>query len=221
MTNLQEVFTNDSNPSSASGTDPKNWIVGLRLFRGPLLIILYLSLLAINISVWIKYNINFVEIFKLKTGEGKKYLKKILAIVIILLMTLVIFMLLFFLHPSFVSESIPRYSIPLFPLGFVIVVCFPLCCLLDPDFWVFRVFLKTLLAPVFSVDFPQIFLADQLNSLVEVFLSLEFTICFYTSPDCLAEDWDSVLGTGGCSSGPILLLIKCLPDWWRLAQCLR
>ena len=220
MKSLQGVFTNDSNLSTALGSDPQDWIVGLKLFRGPLLIILYLFLLAINISVWIKFNVNFIEIFKLKTGEGKKYLKKIFAIGIILLMTLVIFMLLFFLHPSFVSESIPRYSIPLFPLGFVIVVCFPLCCLLDPDFWVFRVFLKTLLAPVFSVDFPQIFLADQLNSLVEVFLSVEFTICFYTSPDCLAEDWDSVLGTG-CGSGPILLLIKCLPAWWRLAQCLR
>ena len=220
MINQQEVFTNDSNLSSTSGTDPKNWIVGLRLFRGPILIILYLSLLAINISVWMKFNINFVEIFKLKTGEGKEYLKKILAIVIILLMTLVISMLLFFLPPSFIGDSIPRYSIPLVPLGFV-TVCFLLCCLLDPDFWVIRVILKTLLSPVFTVDFPQIFLADQLNSLVEVFLSLEFTVCFYTSPACLAGDWDSLLGTGGCGSGQILLLIKCLPAWWRLAQCLR
>ena len=220
MKSLQGVFTNDSNLSSASGSDPQDYIVGLKLFRGPLLIILYLFLLAINISVWIKFNVNFIEIFKLKTGEGKKYLKKIFAIGIILLMTLVISMLLFFLHPSFVGESIPRYSIPLVPLGLVIV-CILLCCLLDTDFWVLQVILKTLLSPVFTVDFPQIFLADQLNSLVEVFLSLEFTVCFYTSPDCLAEDWDSLLGTGGCGSGRFLLLIKCLPAWWRLAQCLR
>ena len=72
-------------------------------------------------------------------------------------------------------------------------------------------FLKTLLSPLFTVDFLKIFLADHLNSLVEVFLSLKFTVCFYTSPDCLAEDWDLLLGTVECSSGPILLLIKCLP----------
>ena len=55
----------------------------------------------------------YCQATKLETGEGKKYLKKILAIGIILLMTLVISMLLFFLHPSFVGVSIPRYSIPL------------------------------------------------------------------------------------------------------------
>ena len=218
MKNLPGVSTNDSNTLSVS--EPQDWIVGLKLFRGPSIIILYMFLLAINISVWIKYNINFVEIFKLKTGEGKKYLKKIVVIGIVLLMTLVISMLLFFLHPSFVSVSIPCYSIPLVPLGLV-TVCFLLCCLLDSDFWMLRVILKTLLAPAFTVDFPQTFLADQLNSLVEVFLSLEFTVCFYTSPDCLAEDWDLLLSTGECSAGPILLLIKCLPAWWRLAQCLR
>ena len=83
--------------------------------------------------------------------------------------------------------------------------------------------LKTILAPTFSVSFPEVWLADQANSLVQVFLDLQFTVCLYSSPTDITNDWDSVVTTSDCKPASILwvTLIKCLPAWWRLAQCLR
>ena len=219
MINWTRASVNVSHPPPLVWDDR---ILGLKLFRGPLITIFYLLLLSINISVWIKFNINLVKIFDLKAGNANKFLNKILAIVIFLIIFLVLSLLLFYLSPFLISVSIPRYSIH-FILHGTLAICFLLCCLLDPNFWLLKVILKIVFAPVFSVNFPEVWLADQLNSLVQVFLDLQFSICLYSNPQDLARDWDTVITTRDCSPSPLtwVILIKCLPAWWRLAQCLR
>ena len=223
MINWLRVPINDSTHQPLSPRyDDNDKMLGLKLFRGPLITIFYLFLLSINISVWIKFNIKFVKIFKLKAEHANKYLNRIRAIVIFLTIFLVTSLLLFYLSPYFIKVSIPRYSIQ-FILHGILATCFLLCCLLDPDFWLLRIILKTILAPTFSVSFPEVWLADQANSLVQVFLDLQFTVCLYSSPTDITRDWDSVVTTSDCKPASILwvTLIKCLPAWWRLAQCLR
>ena len=81
MINWLRVSINDSTHQPLS--PPYVWddrILGLKLFRGPLITIFYLFLLSINISVWIKFNINFVKIFKLKAEHANKYLSRIRAL---------------------------------------------------------------------------------------------------------------------------------------------
>ena len=128
---------------------PEDWIVGMRLFRGPFLIILFLFLLSINLYVLKNFNINYVKIFKLKGGNKENHFKKILAISL-LLFAVYIVSLSYFIHPSIFNVSIPRYTVPLILYGFMALILI-LLGLTDHSFWMFTIGFKTILAPVFIV----------------------------------------------------------------------
>ena len=130
-------------------TPPEDWIVGMRLFRGPFLIILFLFLLSINLYVLKNFNINYDKILKLKGRNKKNHFKKILAISL-LLFAVYIVSLSYFIHPSIFNVSIPRYTVPLILYGFMALILI-LLGLTDHSFWMFTVGFKTILAPVFIV----------------------------------------------------------------------
>ena len=74
----------------------------------------------------------------------------------------------------------------------VIVVCLVLCPF-DMFFRATRIFLasnllKIIIAPFAKVSFVQLFVADQLCSLVKVLLDLNYAVCFYATEGYISHD---------------------------------
>ncbi|PSN51931.1 Xenotropic and polytropic retrovirus receptor 1 [Blattella germanica] len=82
---------------------------------------------------------------------------------------------------------------------------------------------RIVLAPLFYVNFADFWLADQLNSLVVVFVDFQYFICFYLTnhKNFLVADDVSNVSTCDDYTRIIRPIVGCLPAWWRFAQCLR
>ncbi|TST10028.1 Protein FAM78A [Bagarius yarrelli] len=86
---------------------------------------------------------------------------------------------------------------------------------------------KVLTAPLWPVGFADCWLADQLNSLSPLILSLWDLMCFYI----FQINWAGLQDGGSLvrenmvdmesQSKVIICLIQCFPPWLRFAQCLR
>ncbi|MCL4125712.1 UNVERIFIED_CONTAM: hypothetical protein GTU68_058249 [Idotea baltica] len=86
---------------------------------------------------------------------------------------------------------------------------------------------RVICAPFVFVQFADFWLADQFNTLARVLVDFEHTICFYLN-DVSWEPPQNILsvnltGNKSCASDfrwPSAI-VRCLPAWWRFAQCLR
>ncbi|KAG8222647.1 hypothetical protein J437_LFUL003769 [Ladona fulva] len=195
-----------------------DWRVAFRLYRGPLLLVVFLFLMGLNVYGWRSSGVNHVLIFELdpRNHLSEQHLMEMAAIFGVI-WTLSV---LGFLYSS--SLSIPPYANPLVLI--LIMVIF----LINPfhtfrhgaRFWVLRVMGRIVMAPLFYVGFADFWVADQLNSLVPVLLDFQYLICFYvTNTGNLMEATDS----NKCGTNFIALrsVVACLPAWFRFAQCLR
>ena len=95
--------------------------------------------------------------------------------------------------------------------------------------WFIRVLFRVVTAPFSEVEFADFWLADQLCSLTQTMMDLEFTVCY------LFVDYGQPNGLGVCDcpkpwkqciepvtmSNYVRPLVACLPSFWRFAQCLR
>ncbi|MEQ2243203.1 Xenotropic and polytropic retrovirus receptor 1, partial [Ilyodon furcidens] len=98
-------------------------------------------------------------------------------------------------------------------------------CYYKSRFWLLKLLFRVVTAPFHHVGFADFWLADQLNSLVVVLMDLEYMICFYSCE----LDWTQHKGLfiktniSMCNtySYGVRAVIKCLPAWFRFAQCLR
>nr|CAD7256647.1 unnamed protein product [Timema shepardi] len=191
--------------------------VAFNLYRGPLLLIIFVFLMGVNVYGWRSSGVNHVLIFELdpRNHLSEQHLMEMAAIFGVI-WTL---SLLSFLYSS--SLSIPPFANPL-ALTIIMVVF-----LVNPfktfryeaRFWTLRVIGRIITAPFFRVGFADFWLADQLNSLVNALLDFQFLICFYITSD----DWLEVGDTSQCSSKSYIVrpIVNCLPAWFRFAQCLR
>ena len=163
-------------PAVAQRSD---WPVVIRLFRGPLLIIILLFLLGINIYGWGAAGVNHVLIFELDPRNHLSYQHLMeLGAILGVIWTL---HLLLFLYSEFIS--IPAYASPLSLISIMILFFLNPTRSLMPDarFWLLKVFGRIAAAPFFYVGFADFWIADQLNSLATVFTDFHFAMCFYTS----------------------------------------
>uniref|UniRef100_A0A8C6LP35 Xenotropic and polytropic retrovirus receptor 1b n=1 Tax=Nothobranchius furzeri TaxID=105023 RepID=A0A8C6LP35_NOTFU len=99
-------------------------------------------------------------------------------------------------------------------------------CYYKSRFWLLKLLFRVVTAPFHHVGFADFWLADQLNSLVVVLMDLEYMICFYSSELDWTEHSGLVLNIRDKSqcntySYGVRAVIKCLPAWFRFAQCLR
>jgi hypothetical protein len=94
--------------------------------------------------------------------------------------------------------------------------------------WFIRVLFRVVTAPLWKPQFADLWLADQLVSLTQTMMDLEFTICYL-----FVDYWNPGPGVCDCPKpmiqciepGTLVIyirpLIACLPSYWRCAQCLR
>lgn len=193
--------------------------VVLRLFRAPLMIILFLFLIGINIYGWRSSGVNHVLIFEIdpRNHLTEQHLIEIAAIFGVIWALSV----LGFLYAN--ALSIPSYTVPL------ALLCFMVLFLLNPTrtfhhearFWLLKKLGRVVCAPFFFVQFADFWLGDQLNTLVQVLKDFEYSLCFYTH----GINWYASMNIDDnvCvdKTQVVRNIVACLPAWWRFAQCLR
>lgn len=170
-------------------TKREDWPVVIRLFRGPLLIILFIFLIGINVYGWGSSGVNHVLIFELDPRNHLSY-QHLMEVSSILGVVWTLHLLLF-LYADYLA--IPAYVSPLSLLTIMLVFMLnPTKTLMhDARFWFLRVFGRICLAPFFYVGFADFWIGDQLNSLATAFTDFHYVACFYTTPNATVNGNDA------------------------------
>lgn len=186
----------------------------VRLYRGPTAFVLFVFYLTVNVHVWLNVGINHVLIF------GGNLRKRVPATTFLqvasgLGFTCALSMIFFLHHKEFEVQE--RFH---FPLACLVV---PLSLLLCPlpifnasgRLSLIRTIGHIFAAPFFKVNFPDFWIADQLTSMVlcttDHYQLALFYIYFY-SHDTKSLDFEPDY---------VILVVRILAPWFRLAQCLR
>jgi len=199
-----------------------NRYIGLfYLYRGPMFIILFLYLYAINLVGWATAKIRYIDIFNFSSAQETPTPYVIFNIAGVLSLTFTIFVsaLLFTVYYEY-SET-PERILP------ILLWMFTAAFLLNPFKWFIRkgrwgtvkVALRILFAPFYRVRFGDFWFADQLNSIVVILLDFEFMVCFFTYLWPNDENEDGKVCNGNRYA--VRPFISCLPALWRFLQCLR
>uniref|UniRef100_A0A034W936 Xenotropic and polytropic retrovirus receptor 1 n=1 Tax=Bactrocera dorsalis TaxID=27457 RepID=A0A034W936_BACDO len=195
-----------------------DWRVGLRMFRGPFLIIEFLFLWGVNVYGWRSSGVNHVLIFEL---DPRNHLSEqnIMEVASVFGVIWAICVLCYIYCDPL---GIPQYSAPIF------LYTLMLAFLLNPTktfhhearYWAVRVLSRVVMAPFFFVTFADFWLADQLNSIVPAFLDIPFIICFFGEN----PSWHKTgYGSSTCVRDISMVrpIVAILPAYWRFAQCIR
>ena len=195
-----------------------NWVVLLRLVRGPMLCVFYLYLFAINMKGWAAAYIDYVDIFDYPPNgtPTPRFIFKVARMFTVLFGVFVIVLLVV----SPFSANIPRIVLPL------VMWLSLLAYLINPfdvhlrkgRFSFILVVVRILSAPFHYIYFGDFWFADQLNSTVAVLLDLQYFTCY-----AAIAQWNGPADNGVCTSSGngIRPVISCLPALWRFFQCLR
>jgi len=210
---------------SAVFHSPENTIDGakfnviVKLYRAPLLFILFLFLMGINVYGWRSSGVNHVLIFEL---DPRNHLSEQdlfeLATTFGVLWTMSI---LCFLYAD--SLGVEPFVMPVFLVGIMIVFMLNPTRTLKHDarFWSLKVITRIFLAPFFYVGFADFWLADQMNSLAQAMKDFQFLVCYYISFLYDGVFSGSTAETCSFSGFWLVAVVGMLPAWFRFAQCLR
>ncbi|XP_062874372.1 xenotropic and polytropic retrovirus receptor 1 homolog [Trichomycterus rosablanca] len=195
----------------------------LQLYRGSFLLIEFLSLMGISMFYWRITGINHVLIFELdpRSHLSHQHILEVAGWLAVCWCA----SLLACLHPSIIS--IPLHLHPLFFHSLLLVLLLnptPTCHSCSRR-WLLTELWKVMTAPLWPVGFADCWLADQLNSLSPLVLSLWDVLVFYSYQTNWADlqdssflfreivDWER--------QTKVTCLIQCFSPWLRFAQCLR
>ncbi|XP_015237198.1 PREDICTED: xenotropic and polytropic retrovirus receptor 1 homolog [Cyprinodon variegatus] len=195
----------------------------IRIYRGGFLLIEFLFLLGINTYGWRQAGVNHVLIFELnpRNNLSHQHLFEIAGLLGVLWCVSLLSCLFY------KSILVPMQANPLALYGvfFLFLINPSKTCYYKSRFWLLKLLFRVVTAPFHHVGFADFWLADQLNSLVVVLMDLEYMVCFYS----FEMDWTEPNGLfinpekAFCNTYTYGLraVIKCLPAWFRFAQCLR
>ncbi|XP_037933725.1 xenotropic and polytropic retrovirus receptor 1-like [Teleopsis dalmanni] len=196
----------------------EDWHVGLRMFRGPFLLIECLFLWGVNVYGWRSSGVNHVLIFELdpRNHLSEQNIMEVASVFGVIWAVCVLCYI--YCDPM----GIPQYSAPIFLYTTMILF------LLNPTktfhhearYWAVRVLSRVVMAPFFFVTFADFWLADQLNSIVPAFLDIPFVLCFFSQN----PTWHKTGGSGRFCIEDISIarpIVAILPTYFRFAQCIR
>ena len=203
------------------------------MYRGALLLVIYLWLLPWNVYIWAQCHINYKLIFKFNHHFSKyeEILKRSASFTTFFFISFILFMQS--LHSiesqiepgtkhNYFDESF-REKYPLIFWGFFFLyLFFPSTKVFNGQGrrYMFRIFKKILFFSFFHVDFVIVWATDQLASFVILIQDLNYTICFYVNNIFLDNSYKESFET--CSSSGLQLeafLLSCLPLFLRMIQC--
>ncbi|XP_001356122.3 xenotropic and polytropic retrovirus receptor 1 homolog [Drosophila pseudoobscura] len=184
------------------------------LLRGPIMLVVYGIYLALNVGIWQKVGINHVLIFEVEPRNHVGFLD-VLEIVCFFGYLCTIVILGYLYSDEFGIEE--YYILPLIYMALMAVMFLnPIRIMNFPlRLWLLKLFGRVLAAPFFYVGFGDFWVGDQLTSmvlcLVDHYYLVRFYIRYYNKMDNLY----------GFEPDYGVAVIRCLPAWFRLAQCLR
>ena len=200
-----------------------DWLVLLRVVRSPLLIVSYSYLIAINMKVWAVARIDYVTIFRFhsSTAPTPKYAFRAASGFMAVFSGIVAGYLLlsawvYNTEGMLVAVGVIMWALlVMFSLNPVDIFC------RSGRYALIKSLGRTILAPLFKVQFGDGWLGDQLVSLVIVFLDLEYFFCYCI---CASKSGPvTALDASVCTSNVHFIrpIITVLPTTWRFFQCLR
>lgn len=185
-------------------------------------IVLHMIIYSANIYLWRRYKINFPFIFGFKEGTELGYREVFLLSSGLAVLSLAAVLSNLDMEMDQRTKSFSALT-ELVPLCLVIVLLLITFCPFNIIYKSSRFFLiqcafHCVCAPLYKVNFPENFLADQLTSQVQAFRSLEFYVCYYfwgnfktRSNNCLKSDVYKAF----------YLIVAIIPFWIRCLQCFR
>ncbi|CAK9316731.1 unnamed protein product [Citrullus colocynthis] len=185
-------------------------------------VVLHLLMYAANIYFWRRYQVNYSFIFGFKQGTELAYREVLLPSFAVATLALACVLSNLDMEMDPVTKSYQAVT-ELLPLVLLLVVIAVFLCPLNilyrsSRFFCIRTLYHSICAPLYTVIFPDFFLADQLTSQVQALRSLEFYICYYGWGDYKHRQ-------NTCRSNTVFntfsFIIAVIPYWSRLLQCLR
>ncbi len=201
-----------------NGSSTATWVVFFRMVRSPLLVVLYLFLLALNMKVWAQANINYASIFDFpKNGVATpNYLLGVAALFTVLFAIAIIT----FLIVSPYTFVVPGKLIPLAMwLVLLLFLVNPLNkCLYNGRKSFVSILLRILISPFTEPRFGDVWLAIQVNSMAVILLDLEYTACY-----CVQGPWRGEMNPTDCtgSENAVRPLIASFPAFIQILQNLK
>lgn len=226
--------------AAAAETGQPKWL-GVRLFRGYLLLFANLFLMGLNMYGWQMAGVNHVLIFEMDPRQHLTY-QGVMETAYFFGVVWALAVLGFLFAPQLNCSPL------LFPLLLTLfLLIWMLNPLKHPDFthrssrmWFLRRVFHCLSAPFHYVTFADFWLADQMNSCVTIFLDLEYLVCFYATEvhyDLAAFSVEAIprpapnstigidfaTGADQCSTNAfgIRPLVSLIPAVIRFLQCFR
>ncbi|KAF8103840.1 hypothetical protein N665_0183s0018 [Sinapis alba] len=185
-------------------------------------VVLHMFMYASNIYFWKRYRVNYPFIFGFKEGTELGYRHVLLLSFCLntLALAAVIMNLDMEMDPSTNDYKTLTELLPLFIVCLVIAITIcPFNILYRSSrFFFIMVVFRCIAAPLYKVNLPDFFLADQFTSQVQALRSLEFYICYY--------GWgDFRLRQNTCRSSHVYstfyFIVAVIPYWSRFLQCVR
>ncbi|KAI3520858.1 hypothetical protein L1887_10310 [Cichorium endivia] len=185
-------------------------------------IVLHLLMFAGNIYFWKRFRVNYAFIFGFKPTTELGYKEILLLTSALSVLTLSAVLSNLEMEMDERTQSFKALT-ELVPLGLVIVVLAITFCPFNIIYRTNRFFLiaclwRCVCAPLYSINFPDFFLADQLTSQVQLLRILEFYVCYYGFGDFKRR-------SNTCSQSGVyqtlFILIAVVPYWFRFLQCVR
>ncbi|CAN6887784.1 unnamed protein product [Brassica oleracea] len=185
-------------------------------------VVLHMIMYASNIYFWKRYRVNYPFIFGFKEGTELGYRHVLLLSFGLntLALAAVIMNLDMEMDPNTNDYKTITELLPLFIVGLVILITicpFNIFYRSSRFFFIMVVF-RCIAAPLYKINLPDFFLADQFTSQVQALRSLEFYICYY--------GWgDFRLRQNTCRSSHVYstfyFIVAVIPYWSRFLQCVR
>ncbi|XP_076821283.1 solute carrier family 53 member 1-like isoform X2 [Clavelina lepadiformis] len=196
------------------------WLV-VDLYRPGFMTFLFITFLGFNIWGWRTAGVNHVLIFEIDPRQhlSHQHFFEVSSILSILWGLSLTFLL--FGNLEQFRELFPAYLNPgILYAVYVLFLINPFPVLFHKArFWLLKRLWRLVACGFYRVEFADFWLADQLNSLVQVLLDAEYIICFYI----LGNIWsgNGELGVCGSYSYGIRAVIGCYPAYIRFVQCIR
>ncbi|KAH8399877.1 hypothetical protein KR215_003981 [Drosophila sulfurigaster] len=187
----------------------------MRLYRGPFTWVIFNFFMAANVAGWQRAGVNHVLIFEI---DPRSHLQPatFLEIACTFGMLWTLSMLGFLFH-DLINVTDPF----VFPLALTLIM---ITLLINPlpimnwpaRWWTMRLVGRVITAPLHYVGFADFWMGDQMNSLVTCMADYYYIVRFY------AVCWLRYSNVDSCFDEDMFVPIsRCLPAWFRFAQCLR
>ncbi|EDW82856.1 uncharacterized protein Dwil_GK10223 [Drosophila willistoni] len=192
-----------------------NLVAFMHLYRGPFAWVIFNFFMAANVAGWQRAGVNHILIFEI---DPRSHLQP--ATFLEIACTFGILWSLSIL--GFLFHDLIRVADPfVFPLAliliFLLLLINPLPILNWPArWWTIRLVGRVIAAPFYYVGFADFWMGDQMNSLVICMADSYYIVRFYAS--C----WLRYAEVAFCFKEDMFVPIsRCLPAWFRFAQCFR